>query len=330
MGRESFCRLLAFHYLLAYYKLRHPSSKRNRAAAPDIFLALVELSPGYYCTDMVILAAKLGSVIVPFLDIQPPRRQQLQIVKRIRRVVKTGNFILGEEVAGFENDWAEYCGASQCVAVGNGTDALELALLACGVGPGDEVLVPSRTFVATWMAVSNIGAIPISCPTNVLSGLIEVEDATQLVTAKTKAIVPVHLYGNPAELQKIRSFAEVHSLQIIEDAAQAHGAEYRGEKIGAFGDAVAWSFYPGKNLGALGDAGAVTTNNSSIAQTVRLMRNYGSSEKYVHNVLGRNSRMDEIQAAVLREKLKCLPKANAARRKVAAAYFSGLGGLPEL
>ena len=267
---------------------------------------------------------------VPFLDIQPPRRQQRQIVQRIQRVVRGGNFVLGDEVAGFENDWADYCGASECVAVGNGTDALELSLLACGVGPGDEVLVPERTFVATWMAVSNIGAIPISCPTDPLSGLIEVMDATQLVTEKTKAIVPVHLYGNPAELQKVKSFADLHSLRIVEDAAQAHGAEYRGVKIGAFGDAVAWSFYPGKNLGALGDAGAVTTNNSSVAKTVRLMRNYGSSEKYIHEILGRNSRMDEIQAAVLREKLKRLPKANAARRKVAAAYFSGLEGLPEL
>ena len=253
-----------------------------------------------------------------------------KIERRVSRVIRSQQLILGPEMRKFEKNWANYCGASHCVAVANGTDALELALRACGVGPGDEVIVPSRTFIATWMAVSNVGATPISCPTYLDSGLIKPASIKPLINAKTRAIIAVHLYGHPADLDAIHQAANSHGLTVIEDAAQAHGATYRGKRIGAHSSVVTWSFYPGKNLGAFGDAGAITTNQSSIAQKLKLLRNYGSEEKYIHQVVGRNSRLDEVQAAILSAKLSHLNSDNKIRRKIANQYLAGLSNSREL
>jgi dTDP-4-amino-4,6-dideoxygalactose transaminase len=242
----------------------------------------------------------------------------------IERVLSSGRYILGEEVFAFEREFAAFCGTRQCIGVANGLDALCLTLRAVGVGPGDEVIVPSHTFIATWLAVSHVGARlvpvePIERTYNIDPGQIEAA-----ITPRTRAIVPVHLYGQPADLDPILEIARRHGLRVVEDAAQAHGARYRGHRIGGHGDAACWSFYPGKNLGALGDAGAVTTNDDSIASRVRLLRNYGSNIKYHHDAVGFNSRLDEIQAAVLRAKLPFLDDDNRHRASIACQYREGM------
>lgn len=265
--------------------------------------------------------------MIPFLDLGAAYRElKPEIDAAVTRVLESGWYILGPEVEGFEAEWANYCGAGHSVGVANGLDALTLALRALDIGSGDEVIVPSNTYIATWLAVSSVGATPIPVepdPTthNINTALIEAA-----ITPQTRAILPVHLYGQPADLDPILEIARRHGLRVIEDAAQAHGARYKGQRVGAHGDVVCWSFYPGKNLGALGDAGAITTNDASLAERIALLRNYGSRQKYVNEEAGVNSRLDPIQAAVLRVKLKALDDWIERRRLLAAAYDQGLKG----
>jgi dTDP-4-amino-4,6-dideoxygalactose transaminase len=263
--------------------------------------------------------------MIPFLDLKAPYLELKQeIDEAIARVLSSGWFIGGEEVEQFETEYASYCGTAHALGVANGLDALYLALRAMGVGPGDEVIVPSNTYIATWLAVSQCGATPV--PVEPLESTYNIDPARieAAITPATRVILPVHLYGQPADLDPILALARKHGLRVLEDAAQAHGARYKGQRIGAHGDAVAWSFYPGKNLGALGDGGAVTTNDPQLAERIRLLRNYGSRVKYVNEIKGVNSRLDPLQAAVLRVKLRHLDNWNARRQALAAAYLSGL------
>jgi dTDP-4-amino-4,6-dideoxygalactose transaminase len=264
---------------------------------------------------------------IPFLDLSALHASiEAEIFDALERVVRAGQFILGPEVEAFEHEFSGYCGAAHCVGVGNGLDALYLILRAQGIGPGDEVLVPSNTFIATWLAVSHAGATPV--PVEPLEASYNIDPARieNSITARTRAIIPVHLYGQPADMDAVKRVAARHSLIVIEDAAQAHGARYKGARVGGLGDAAAFSFYPGKNLGALGDGGAVVTNDNALARRIRQLRNYGSEIKYDHQLAGFNSRLDEIQAAVLRVKLKKLAGFNDARRAVAKRYREKLAG----
>lgn len=264
--------------------------------------------------------------MIPFLELKAPHVElRDDIDAAITRVLDSGWYILGPEVEAFEAEYAAYCQASHAVGVANGLDALHLALRAMGVGPGDEVIVPSNTYIATWLAVSQCGATPV--PVEPVDATFNIDPARieAAITPATRVILPVHLYGQSADLDPILAIARKHGLRVLEDAAQAHGARYKGRRIGAHGDAVAWSFYPGKNLGALGDGGAVTTNDPELADRIRVLRNYGSRLKYVNEVQGFNSRLDPIQAAVLRVKLAHLDDWNARRGSIAALYMSGLG-----
>lgn len=264
---------------------------------------------------------------IPFLDLHSAYRElKTEIDAAVARVLNSGWYILGPEVEAFEVEYASYCEAQHAVGVGNGLDALILALRAVGVVPGDEVIVPSNTYIATWLAVSQCGATPV--PVEPCEETFNIDPARieQAITPRTRAILPVHLYGQPANLDLILDVARRHDLKVVEDAAQAHGAKYKGRRIGAHGDAVAWSFYPGKNLGALGDGGGVTTNDPEIADRIRMLRNYGSREKYVNEEQGVNSRLDPVQAAVLRVKLGCLDEWNDRRRRIATHYADALGG----
>jgi len=270
-----------------------------------------------------------AAMVVPFLDLRAAYVElQHEIDAAVQRVLDSGSYILGEEVAAFERDWAKACGAAHAVGVANGLDALTLALRALGVGPGDEVIVPSHTFIATWLAVSQCGATPVPVEPDPVTYNIDVHRIEAAITARTRVILPVHLYGQPADLDALLSLARRYGLRVVEDAAQAHGARYRGAQVGAHGDLVAWSFYPGKNLGAVGDAGAVTTNDASLADAVRTLGNYGSRVKYVNEVIGVNSRLDPIQAAVLRAKLPHLEAWRVRRAHHAARYSAGLAELP--
>ncbi len=260
-------------------------------------------------------------MFVPFLSLRiDDGNLRNDIDNAIARVVNRSQFILGEELSSFEQEWADYCGAKYCVGVGNGLDALQMSLMAAGVGPGDEVLVPSSTFIATWFAVSNVGAIPVPIPIGPNGYNLDSSEILSHVTSKTKAIIPVHLYGHPCALEEILDVSSRCGITVIEDAAQAHGAKYQKRRIGANGNLAAWSFYPGKNLGAFGDAGAVTTNSKELADKIRLLRNYGSSTKYHHQIIGLNSRLDELQAAVLRVKLTRLNGWNLQRKEIASRY----------
>lgn len=264
---------------------------------------------------------------IPFLDVGAAYRElKPEIDAAIARVLDSGWYILGPEVDAFETEYAAYCEAEHAIGVANGLDALHLALLAMGVGPGDEVIVPSNTYIATWLAVSQCGATPV--PVEPVEATYNIDPARieAAITPATRVILPVHLYGQPADLDPILAIARKHGLRVLEDAAQAHGARYKGRRVGAHGDAVAWSFYPGKNLGALGDGGAVTTNDPELADRIRVLRNYGSRVKYVNEVKGFNSRLDPIQAAVLRVKLRVLDEWNARRRGIAQRYREGLAG----
>ena len=264
---------------------------------------------------------------VSFLDLRSGYLElKREIDDAVARVLDSGWYILGPELESFESEFAAYCDAKHAIGVSDGLDALNLALQAVGVGPGDEVLVPSNTFVATWLAVSQCGATPVPVEPDESTCNMDPARLETARTSRTKAVMPVHLYGQPANLDPILAFARRHGLKVIEDAAQAHGARYRGQRIGAHGDAVCWSFYPGKNLGALGDGGAVTTNDAAMAERIRVLRNYGSRTKYVHETKGSNSRLDPLQAAVLRVKLRHLDAWNARRASVAARYLEGLQG----
>lgn len=272
---------------------------------------------------------------VAFLDLSSAYSELRQeIDAAVSRVLASGHYILGPEVEAFEQEYAAYCGARHCVGVANGLDALHLALRAMDVGPGDEVIVPSNTYIATWLAVSQCGATPVPVEPDPATHNIDPARIEAAITPCTKVILPVHLYGQPADLDPILAIARKHGLRVLEDAAQAHGARYKGQRVGAHGDAVAWSFYPGKNLGALGDAGAVTTNDEAVADRLRVLRNYGSRVKYVNEVQGWNSRLDPLQAAILRVKLAHLDAWNARRSEVAALYLRELAdcgvGLPQV
>ena len=259
---------------------------------------------------------------VPFLDLQAGYLElKDDIDSEVSRVLNSGVYIGGHEVLAFENEWAHYCGASHSVAVGNGLDALRLALLSLNIGVGDEVIVPAHTFIATWLAVTSVGATPVPVEPNILSFNIDYSLISASITSATKAIIPVHLYGQPCDLDPILDLAKHYSLFVIEDAAQAHGSRYKGRRIGTHGIVTCWSFYPGKNLGAFGDAGAITTNNHDLALKIRTLSNYGSAAKYVNTLIGFNSRLDPLQAAILRVKLRYLDEWNS-RRKLIADYYS--------
>ena len=265
--------------------------------------------------------------MIPFLDLKSPYQElKAELDEAIARVVASGWFILGPEVDAFEADYATYCGAAHCVGVANGLDALHLALRAMDVGPGDEVIVPSNTYIATWLAVSQCGATPVPVEPGERTFNIDPARIEAAITPRTRVLLPVHLYGQPANMDEILAVARKHGLKVLEDGAQAHGARYKGQRLGAHGDAVAWSFYPGKNLGAMGDGGAVTTNDPQLADRLRVLRNYGSRVKYVNEVQGYNSRLDPLQAAILRVKLAHLDEWNERRRAVATRYQSGLAG----
>jgi dTDP-4-amino-4,6-dideoxygalactose transaminase len=262
---------------------------------------------------------------IPFFDLKPGYLElKHEIDAAYQRVLESGCYIFGEEVEGFESSYASYCEAHHCVGVANGLDALFLALRAMGIGPGDEVIVPSHTFIATWLAVSRCGATPVPVEPGEDTYNIDPEKIESKITEKTRAIIPVHLYGQPADLDPIIALAREYNLKVLEDAAQAQGARYKGMRIGAHGDAVAWSFYPGKNLGAIGDAGAVTTNDADLADRIRMLANYGSHVKYENELQGINSRLDPIQAAILSVKLKYLDEWNARRSVLAESYTSKL------
>lgn len=265
--------------------------------------------------------------MVPFLDLRAAYLElQHEIDEAVRRVITSGFYIGGPELERFEEAFAAYCEAHHCVGVGNGLDALRLTLLALDVGPGDEVIVASNTYIATWLAVSMTGAVPVPVEPDPGTHNIDPDRIEAAITARTKAILPTHLYGQPADLDPILEIAQRRGLKVLEDAAQAHGARYKGRRLGAHGDAVAWSFYPGKNLGALGDAGAVTTNDLDVADRVRTLGNYGSRIKYVNEVRGFNSRLDPLHAAVLQVKLRHLDEWNARRSAIAAFYGEQLAG----
>lgn len=265
---------------------------------------------------------------INFLDVKSTYTElENEINGAITNVLKSGRYILGNEVDLFENEWAKYCEADFSVGVGNGFDALQLSLRALGVGQGDEVIVPSNTYIATWLAVSHCGAKPVPVEPNEETYNINPLLIEKAITDKTKVILPVHLYGQPADLDPILKIAKKHNLYVLEDAAQCHGARYKSRRIGTHGDAVCWSFFPGKNLGAFGDGGAITTNNKEIATKLKVLRNYGSEKKYYNSYLGFNSRLDPIQAAILRIKLKVLDKWNSRRKNIAFNYLKLLENL---
>ena len=263
---------------------------------------------------------------IPFVDLQAQYHAlKSEIDGAIQRVLDTSTFILGPEVEAFERAFAEYVGARFCVGVSNGTAALQLAVTACGVGPGDEVIVPANTFFATAEAVSTAGARPVFVDCDPVSYNIDASKIEAAINERTRAIIPVHLYGQSADLDPVFDIAERRNLSVIEDAAQAHGARYKGRRVGALGRAGCFSFYPGKNLGAYGEGGAVVTNDAEVARRVRLLRDHGSEQKYRHEVIGYNFRLEGLQGAVLGVKLKHLDDWNALRRAHAARYAELLG-----
>lgn len=258
---------------------------------------------------------------IPYLDlrkIHDPLKDEFK--KAYERVLDSQSFILGSECQSFEKEYAEYCGARYCVGVGNGLDAIRLILLAMGIGAGDEVIVPANTFIATVLAVSYVGAVPVLVDAEEAGGLIDIGKIEEKITSKTKAIIAVHLYGRTVDMSPLLELAGKYRFKVLEDAAQAHGAAYKGKRAGNLADAAAFSFYPGKNLGALGDGGAVVTNDKALADKVRMLANYGSEKKYRHIYKGCNSRLDELQAAFLRVKLKYLDRWNNERKRIAGRY----------
>jgi dTDP-4-amino-4,6-dideoxygalactose transaminase len=263
----------------------------------------------------------IGNAPVPFVDLKVQYQSiKSEVDAAIARVIENTSFILGPEAESFENAFAEYVNARFCVGLNSGTAALHLALLACGIGAGDEVIIPANTFFATAEAVSLTGATPVFVDADPLAYTIDAGRIEGAITPRTRAIIPVHLYGQPADLDPIFGIARGRNLRVIEDAAQAHGAEYKGKRVGALGDIGCFSFYPGKNLGAYGEGGAVVTNDEQLAKRVRLLRDHGSEKKYRHEIVGYNFRLEGIQAAVLDVKLKHLDRWNELRRAHAARY----------
>jgi dTDP-4-amino-4,6-dideoxygalactose transaminase len=259
---------------------------------------------------------------IPFLDLKSPYQElKTELDAAYWRVMESGWYILGSEVEAFERDFAKYCEVKHCIGVGNGLEALHLILLALGIGAGDEVIVPANTYIATWLAVSYAGATPVPVEPNERTYNIDPSKIEAAISKRTKAILPVHLYGQAADMDPILNIAKQYGLKVIEDAAQAHGAKYKGHRVGGLGDAAGLSFYPGKNLGAFGDAGAVTTNDPDLAARVRSLRNYGSKIKYFNEKKGFNSRLDPLQAAFLRVKLKYLDEWNNRRSSIANRYL---------
>ena len=264
---------------------------------------------------------------VQFLDVLSGYNEHKDEFKKAAlRVLESGCYISGPEVEDFELNFSKFTDADYTVGVANGLDAIYIALLALNIGPGDEVIVPSNTFIATWLAVSRCGAIPVPVEPKITTMNIDPTKIASVITSKTKAIIAAHLYGQPADLDDLICIAKQNNLKLIEDAAQAHGAKYFDKKIGSHSDFVSWSFYPGKNLGAFGDAGAITTNNKDLAGKVRKIGNYGSEVKYVNDLLGVNSRLDPIQAAFLNIKLASIQSWNTHRVKVAECYNTYLKG----
>lgn len=262
---------------------------------------------------------------IPFVSFEPMHKEiEDEILNKFKEVYQKNWFIQGEEVNKFEEEFAEFCNSGYCIGCGNGLDALYLILRGYDIGEGDEVIVPSNTFIATALAVSYAGAKPVFVEPDLLTYNIDPTLIEKAITANTKAIIAVHLYGQPADMDNINKIAKKYNLKVIEDSAQSHGALYKGEKVGGLGDASGFSFYPGKNLGALGDAGAVVTKNKELADKVRAIANYGSDKKYNHIYKGTNSRLDEVQAAFLRIKLRSLDKWNEERRAIAQKYIVGI------
>ncbi|MDP6944200.1 MAG: DegT/DnrJ/EryC1/StrS family aminotransferase [Myxococcota bacterium] len=268
---------------------------------------------------------------IPFLDLvaqHAPIQEALD--QAWRDVSRSGQYILGPQVARFEADFAAYCGTEHAIGVGSGLDALHLVLRAWDLGPGDEVIVPANTYIATWLAVSLTGATPVPVePTHATANL-DVSRVEAAVTPRTRAVVPVHFYGQPVDMDPLKAIAGRHDLMLLEDAAQSHGARYRGQRTGGLGDAGAFSLYPGKNLGALGDGGIITTDDDALADRLRALRNYGSPVKYAHSIQGVNSRLDALQAALLSVKLPHLDSWNQRRRSIAHRYLEGLADIEEL
>jgi dTDP-4-amino-4,6-dideoxygalactose transaminase len=265
---------------------------------------------------------------VPFLDLRSINlAHDEKLTEAFTRVLQSGWYILGNEVAKFEEEFAAYCGTRHAVGVSNGLDAIHLALRAFDIGPGDEVIVPANTYIATWLAVTFAGATPVPVEPDESTYNIDPARIEKAITPRTKAIIPVHLYGRPAEMDRIMEIANRHGLKVIEDAAQAHGALYQEKRVGALGHAAAFSFYPGKNLGALGDAGAITTDDAELADKLRRLLNYGSRVKYHNEVQGFNCRLDELHAAFLRVKLPALDSENHRRAELAEIYDGHLRGV---
>jgi dTDP-4-amino-4,6-dideoxygalactose transaminase len=268
---------------------------------------------------------------VPFLDLKSPYMElREEMDAAFRRTMESGWFIMGGELEAFESEFAALCGTRHCVGVANGLDALHLILRALDIGAGDEVIVPSNTYIATWLAVSYAGATPVAVEPDDRTYNLDAARLEEAITPRTKAIMPVHLYGQPADMDAIKEVAAPYGLKVIEDAAQAHGARYKDHSAGSLGDAAGFSFYPGKNLGAMGDGGAVTTDDDALADRLRVLRNYGSRAKYYNEEKGFNSRLDELQAALLRVKLTRLAQWNERRKQVAARYLEALEGVADL
>lgn len=268
---------------------------------------------------------------VPFLDLNSAYAELKDDLDRAYfRVMESGWYILGEELEKFESEFARYCGVRYCVGVGNGLDALRLILLGMGIGRGDEVIVPANTFIATWFAVSSVGATPVPVEADSKTRNIDSSKIEAAITSHTKVILPVHLYGLPADMEPICDIAQRYGLRVVEDAAQAHGARYKGRRAGSLAEAAGFSFYPGKNLGAHGDGGAITTDDAELAEKIRALANYGSKRKYHHIFQGWNSRLDEVQAAILRVKLRVLDAWNARRSAIATKLSSELHLLPDI
>lgn len=268
---------------------------------------------------------------IPFLDLRMQTAQvEADVMAGIKGLLERSDFILGEGVGQFEASFAAYCECDHAVGVASGFDALKLILRAMDIGPGDEVITVSHTFIATALAISSVGATPVLVEVDPDTYTMDPKMVEAAITAQTKAIMPVHLYGQPADMDPILQVARAHGLRVIEDAAQAHGARYHGKRAGSIGDAAAFSFYPGKNLGAFGDGGAVTTSDPVLADRIRTLRNYGSAKKYFHDELGENSRLDTIQALVLSEKLKRLDDWNVSRRAIATQYDKALAGIGDV
>lgn len=270
-------------------------------------------------------------MIVPFLNLKQAYLDlQKELDSAYRRVMKSGWYVLGKELETFEASYATLCGTNHCIGVSSGLDALRLILQGYEIGSGDEVIVPAHTFIATWISVSQTNATPVPVDVRAETFNIDIDKIECAITSRTKAIIAVHLYGQPADMNGLRSIASKYDLKLIEDAAQAHGATYNESKVGTLGDAAAFSFYPGKNLGAFGDAGAITTNDDTLASKLMMLRNYGSIEKYKHEVIGGNCRLDELQAAFLSVKLAKLNEWTNRRREIAQMYKEEISDIQKI